>query len=111
MNSAWLKDFAASYTAAWCSHDASAVAAHHSESSSLTINDGKPSVGRVAITAAAQEFITAFPDMVVTMADVAGEGNHIIYRWTLTGTNNGPGGTDNKVRISGYEEWRIGLMA
>jgi hypothetical protein len=26
----------------------------------------------------------------------------------LTGTNNGPGGTGNKVRISGYELWKIG---
>jgi hypothetical protein len=24
------------------------------------------------------------------------------------GTNTGPGGTGNRVRISGFEEWRIG---
>jgi hypothetical protein len=30
------------------------------------------------------------------------------YHWTLSGTNTGPGGTGNPVRISGYEEWRLG---
>jgi len=30
------------------------------------------------------------------------------YRWTLTGTNTGPGGTGRRVRIGGYEEWTIG---
>jgi hypothetical protein len=30
------------------------------------------------------------------------------YRWTLVGTNTGPGGTGNRVRISGFEEWTIG---
>ena len=32
----------------------------------------------------------------------------MIYKWTLEGTNTGPGGTGNRVRISGFEEWRIG---
>ena len=59
-------------------------------------------------TAAAQGFMTAFPDMVVTMDDVSLEGDRAIYRWTLTGTNSGPGGTGTTVRISGYEDWRIG---
>jgi hypothetical protein len=31
-----------------------------------------------------------------------------IFRWTLTGTNTGAGGTGNRVRISGYEEWTFG---
>jgi len=41
-------------------------------------------------------------------------GEHAIYRWTLTGTNTGPGGTGRPVRISGYEQWRFsrdGLIA
>ena len=32
----------------------------------------------------------------------------MIYKWTLEGTNSGPGGTGKRVRISGYEEWRMG---
>jgi hypothetical protein len=30
------------------------------------------------------------------------------YHWTLVGTNTGPGGTGNRVLISGLEEWTIG---
>ena len=103
-----LRDFAARYTAAWCSQDAAHVASFFTENGSLKINDGEPSVGRVAITAAAQGFMTAFPDMVVTMDDVSGDGSSAVYRWTLTGTNTGPGGTGAVVRISGLEEWTIG---
>ena len=36
------------------------------------------------------------------------------FHWTFTGTNTGPGGTGNRVRISGYELWKIdneGLIA
>ena len=114
MNAAKLKAFATRYTAAWCSQSAASVASFFAENGSLTINDGNPSVGRAAITAAAQGFMTAFPDMIVSMDDLSLERGHSIYRWTLTGTNTGPGGTGKAVRISGYEEWRIdadGLIA
>ena len=114
MDVAELKEFAARYTAAWCSQDAASVAAFFAENGSLTINDGAPSVGRPAVTAAAQGFMTAFPDMVVTMDSVSLEGGRAVYRWTLTGTNTGPGGTGKAVRISGSEEWTFsadGLIA
>ena len=52
--------------------------------------------------------MTAFPDLRVMMDSVSGEGDQAIYRWTLDGHNTGPGGTGAHVRISGYEEWRIG---
>ena len=114
MNATQLKEFAARYTAAWCSQDPASVAAFFAEDGSLKINDGEPSVGRGAITAAAQSFMTSLPDMVVAMDGVALDGNNAIYRWTLTGTNTGPGGTGNAVHISGYEEWTFtadGLIA
>jgi uncharacterized protein (TIGR02246 family) len=103
-----LRDFATRYTAAWCSQDAASVASFFAENGTLKINEGQPSVGRAAITAAAQEFMTAFPDMLVTMDDVSGDGDSAVYRWTLTGTNTGPGGTGKAVRINGFEEWTIG---
>ena len=103
-----LRDFATRYTAAWCSQDPASVASFFSEGGSLTVNDGEPAVGREAITEVARGFMTAFPDMVVEMDDIAAEGDGAIYRWTLTGTNTGPGGTGNPVHISGYEEWTIG---
>ena len=105
MDAAKLQDFGTKYTAAWCSQNAVSVAAFFSENGSLTINDGDPAVGRPAITAAAQGFMTAFPDMVVAMDSVSLDGDRAVYRWTLTGTNTGPGGTGKPVRISGYEEW------
>jgi hypothetical protein len=108
MTSTQLKELGQKYAAAWCSQNAASVASFHDEKSSLKINDGQPSVGRAAITAAAQEFMTAFPNMVVIMDDVSHDGNHAIFRWTLTGRNTGPGGTGKAVRISGYEEWTIG---
>ena len=58
--------------------------------------------------------MTAFPDMVVAMDRVGVEGNRPVYRWTLTGTNTGAGGTGKAVRISGFEEWTFdadGLIA
>jgi ketosteroid isomerase-like protein len=103
-----MKSFATRYTAAWCSQDPERVATFFAENGSLKINDGVPSVGRIAITEAARGFMSAFPDMVVEMDALDRQGDGYIYRWTLTGTNTGPGGTGNKVRISGYEEWTIG---
>jgi hypothetical protein len=52
--------------------------------------------------------MTAFPDLVVTMDDVAATPQGAVYRWTLAGTHTGPGGTGRPVRISGYEEWTFG---
>jgi predicted ester cyclase len=103
-----LRAFAGRYTAAWCSQNAASVAEFFAENGSLAINGGPPSVGRLAITAAAQEFMTAFPDMLVTMDAIVIDGPTAVYRWTLTGTNTGPEGTGQPVRISGYEEWTLG---
>jgi uncharacterized protein (TIGR02246 family) len=100
--------FATGYKAAWCSQNPASVAAFFASEGSLTINHGSPSVGREAISAAAQGFMSAFSDLVVRMDEVAIEGSSILYRWTLTGTNTGPGGTGRAVRISGHERWRMG---
>jgi uncharacterized protein (TIGR02246 family) len=103
-----LRDFAERYTAAWCSRDPLAVAAFFAQNGSLTINDGAPAQGREAIAEAAQSFMTAFPDLKVAMDDLIALDGKAIYKWTLTGTNAGPGGSGNPVRISGFEDWRIG---
>jgi len=108
MDDSRLKEFGTKYTAAWCSQNAASVAAFFAESGSLKINDAAPSVGRTAIAEAAQGFMTAFPDMVVAMDAVSGDRDHATYRWTLTGTNTGTGGTGKAVRISGHEEWTLG---
>jgi len=52
--------------------------------------------------------MTAYPDLVVKFDHLEPKGDRILYHWTFTGTNTGPGGTGNQVRISGYEDWKIG---
>jgi predicted ester cyclase len=103
-----LRRFAEDYTAAWCSMDPGQVAAHFAPAGSLAINGGTPAVGRDAITATAQGFYTALPDMQVYLDNLVVGGDQIEYHWTFTGTNTGPGGTGNAVRVVGYEEWTIG---
>jgi uncharacterized protein (TIGR02246 family) len=101
------QELATRYTAAWCSQDPARVAAFFVPDGSLKINDGAPSIGRDAITAAARGFMVAFPDLVVRMDSLSVDGRQAVYRWTLTGTNTAPGGTGQAVRISGYEEWTL----
>lgn len=107
-DSSALLDFATRYTAAWCSHDAARVAGFYAESGSLSINDGAPAVGRKAVEAAAQSFMTAYPDLIVKLDRLEPRGNRVLYHWTFIGTNTGPGGTGRQVRISGFEDWKIG---
>ena len=107
MTSDELTAFAQRYAKAWCSQDPERVAAFFADDGSLTVNDGAPAVGRVAIAEIARGFMRAFPDMVVTMDDVSQDSDTTKFHWTLSGTNTGPGGTGNRVRISGYEVWKI----
>ena len=110
MDHAGLRDFATRYTAAWCSQDASSVAEFFEVGGRLKINNGSPSLGRAAISEAAQSFMTSFPDLVVSMDAITPlSDDRATYHWTLTGTNLGPGGTGRAVRISGYEEWTLGV--
>ncbi len=109
MNSDDLRDFATRYTEAWCSQDPARVAAFFSEDGSLKVNDGEPAVGRDAIAEVAKGFMTAFPDLEIRMNDLEVLSQQVNYHWTLIGTNNGPGGTGNAVRITGYEEWKMGV--
>jgi len=108
MKQSELTDFATRYAAAWSSQNPASLAAFYAEDGSLTVNAGAPSVGRAAISATAQGFMTAFPDMMVKLDEVRGDGSHAIFRWIWTGTNTGPGGTGKSVRIKGYEEWTFG---
>ena len=111
---ATITTFAKRYAEAWCSQNPKRVAAFFAENGSLSVNDGPPAVGRAAIAEEARGFMRAFPDMVVTMDDVSRDSDATKFHWTLTGTNTGPGGTGKRVRISGYELWKIendGLIA
>jgi predicted ester cyclase len=99
--------FAKRYAQAWCSQNPESVAAFYAENGSLSVNHGPPAVGRTAIAEVARGFRRDFPDMIVTMDKVSRDPDGTTFHWTLTGTNTGPGGTGKRVRISGYELWKI----
>jgi len=107
MNTDTLDDFATRYAAAWSSQDPARLASFYSENGSLTVNGGAPSVGRKAIEAAAGDFMTAFPDMVVELTRLEQDGDRLVFHWHWTGTNTGPGGTGNAVDLTGYEVWTM----
>ncbi len=114
MTSDELSKFAQRYAEAWCSQDPEKVAAFFAERGSISINNGPAAIGRAAIAKEAKAFMTTFPDMIVTFDKLEPRGDVTAFHWTLIGTNTGPGGTGNKVRISGYELWKIdndGLIA
>jgi len=105
-----LQDFAARYAYAWCSQDPEKVAAFYAKSASVSVNGGPPT----RIADVARGFMRDFPDMAVTFDKLENTPNGMEFHWTFTGRNTGPGGTGNKVRISGYELWKIddtGLIA
>jgi predicted ester cyclase len=111
---ATITTFAKRYAEAWCSQNPKRVAAFFAENGSLSVNDGPPAVGGAAIAEIARGFMRDFPDMIVTMDDLLRDPDGTKFHWTLTGTNTGPGGTGKRVRISGYELWKIdndGLIA
>lgn len=107
MSAEGLREFATRYTAAWCSQNPANVAAAYNENGSLQVNDSPPAIGREAITEVARGFMSAFPDMEVIMDGLEIREDRVLYHWTLVGTNTGPGGSGNAVRISGHEHWRI----
>ena len=102
-----LDEFAQRYAKAWCSQNPKSVAAFFAENASLTVNGGAPTPALEV----ARGFMRDFPDMTVTVDKVEPRKDRIAFHWTLTGTY---AGTGNRVRISGYELWKIdeaGLIA
>ena len=102
-----LTKFATRYAEAWCSQNPESVAGFFAENSSLSVNDGPPAIGRAAIVEMARGFMRDFPDVIVTFNTLEPQSNATAFHWTLAGTNTGPGGTGKRVRISGYELWKI----
>ncbi|MGH9703616.1 MAG: ester cyclase [Candidatus Acidiferrales bacterium] len=109
-----LHKLAERYTAAWCSKNPASVAEFFSVNGSLRVNDAEPALGRGAIAEVARGFMAAFPDIKVSMDELVVQPRGAVYRWTLRGTNTGPGGTGKRVCVSGFEEWQFdndGLIA
>ena len=73
-----------------------------------------PAVGRDAIAARVKQYMTDFPDLAMKMDELSLFEGDIVFHWTLTGRNSGPGGTGKAVNFTGYEEWTLapdGLIA
>jgi predicted ester cyclase len=102
-----LNIFGKSYAQAWCSQKPEFVSLFYSEDGSLNINDGKPAVSRNEISKVAESFMTAFPDIIVSMDSLVTSPKGTEFHWTFTGTNTGPDGTGKKVKISGVELWQF----
>ena len=102
-----LINFGKKYAAAWCSQKPESVAAFFAANGSLSVNADAPAIGRESITKVAQGFMTAFPDMIVSMDSLPATSKGVEFHWTLTGINTGPNGTGKKVRISGFELWQF----
>jgi predicted ester cyclase len=98
-----LTEFAKRYAKAWCSQNPENVAAFYAKNGAISVNGAPP----VPIAEVARGFVRDFPDMVVTFDKLEDTPTGTEFHWTFTGTNTGPGGTGKRVRISGYELWKI----
>ena len=100
-------EFGQKYTDAWNSKQPEKMASFYAEDGILTVNKGKPAVGRKQLAETAQSYMEAFPDIELKMDSITIESGNYRYYWTFKGTNTGPGGTGNKVDFSGFEEWTM----
>lgn len=103
MNLAEKTQFAEGYAEAWCSQDPGKVAAFYARDGLISVNGAPP----LPIAEVARGFMRDFPDMIVTLDKLELRDGQTVFHWTFIGTNSGPGGTGNKVRISGYELWQF----
>jgi hypothetical protein len=61
-----VRDFASSYTEAWCSGDPARVAGHFAPGGTIAINGGPAT----EVTEVARAFMSTFPDLHLRMDDV-----------------------------------------
>ena len=105
-----VRDFARTYTDAWCGGDPTRVAEHFVPDVKIAVNGGPPT----EITEVARSFMSTFPDLHLHMNDLVVKDDVVEFHWTCVGTDAGPGGSGNPVRFSGFEEWTFaenGLIA
>lgn len=98
-------EFGNEYTDAWNSQKPENVASFFAIDGSLTVNNGTPLIGRTSITEFTNSFMTAFPDMKLSMDNLLIKSDETQYHWSFIGTNTGLNGTGNKVEFNGFERW------
>lgn len=104
LTAAEIADIARDYTAAWNSGDPHAVASFYAEDGSIIINRGDPWSGRTRVADMAAGFYADVPDLTLNCDEIRLAGTHAIYVWTFTGHD---AGTNNPLRIKGWEEWTL----
>jgi steroid delta-isomerase-like uncharacterized protein len=78
-------------TAAWNRGDAAGVVAHTREDATFRdMSAPEPVRGRAALQAAAQAYMTAFPNLHVEDTSSICEGDRLVQEWVATGTHDGP---------------------
>ena len=83
-------DRAADALAAWNRGDAPGIVAFVAED--VIWRDvalGMPLHGRAALQAAAQAYMTAFPDLHIEVTSATLDGTRLVQEWTVTGTHRG----------------------
>jgi steroid delta-isomerase-like uncharacterized protein len=75
------------------------------------LRPGNPLTGPAGQKKIAADFRAAFPDLRQTIDLIVAEGDLVVARWTMEGTNTGPWGgvapTDKHAKIAGVNIFRI----
>jgi len=91
--------------AGWNGKDISVVDSFMAEPFTRRVNNVPTASNRKELAANMQVYITAFPDLHLTIDDVVATDDHVILNWTIRGTNTGIFGeiqaTGKKVTVSG----------
>jgi uncharacterized protein (TIGR02246 family) len=102
-----MREFAVEYANAWNSHNPVRVANYFAKNGSLQVNDFPPISGRREITAESRVFMTALPDLEITMKEFSLEGDHFMIHWTLRGTYSVPGGGEDTGWVHVEDSWTL----
>ncbi len=91
--------------AGWNGKNLTVVDSFMAEPFTRRVNNVTTASNRKELAANMQVYITAFPDLHLTIDDVVATEDHVILNWTITGTNTGIFGeiqaTGKKVKVSG----------
>lgn len=74
---------------AWRRHDIEALTAHHSEDCVLESPVAGEVRGRAAIESVYRGFLTSFPDLALTNAELIVDDDRVVQVLTFSGTNSG----------------------
>src|SRR2546430_17570308 len=97
LDQAQARDFARSYTEAWCNHDPAGVAEHYAPGGTIAINGGTP----LEITEGGRSFMSNFPGIELFMDHVVVKDDAIAFRWGLVGPNSGHGWGGKRLWVPG----------